>query len=241
MNILTFLRKPYLAILLSVLILFSSCGQYGNEIENKQSFDNTQSFNYESFNKFKSQEYKININSLKSKKSTSLEKNRNILNQVNTELGTDLIFPDKALELVDYDKDEIFQISLKEGWMSQQDVDLTNDFISDIRSNGIDKAISNYEKTILNLSLSNEEFARQNIFLNLIKSINFTNPNLFKMGLQDKSLQAKYTTWYKCGAASIALAAATASMASCVTIAACGLAIILVYEGSVAVEDNCLE
>ncbi|OUS00075.1 hypothetical protein A9Q86_11585 [Flavobacteriales bacterium 33_180_T64] len=233
MNIIKFLRKPYLAILFSYLILFVSCSQYDSVEINEQNFD------YTAFNEFKSQGYIIDINLIKNNKVSLIEKKKAILNQINTELNTDLSFPDKAFELANSDVEEIFEISMKEGWMTQQDVDLTNEFILNIKNDGIDIAISKYEATILELSLSSAKFEEKNIFLNIMKSLNYANPDLFKTELLNESLVANKEPWYKCAAAGVALVAATLSLASCVTVAACGLALVLVYAASNSVAAMC--
>ena len=235
MNILNYIRKPYLAMFLASLMLFVSCTQYDSIVTKEQNF------NYKAFDEFKSKGFQIDLSSIKNSSVSLVEKQKAILNQVNAELGTDLTFPDKAIELINYDAEEIYEVSLKEGWMTQQDVDLTNEFLLNIRTDGIDIAISKYEKTILKLSLSDEKFAEKNIFLNIMKSINYENPNFFKADLLNKSIQAKSEVWYKCAAAVVALTAATLSLASCVTIAACGLAIILVYAGSNSVASMCAD
>jgi hypothetical protein len=56
MNILKTFRKPYFAMFLSSLMLFISCEQYNTELN-----DVKQSFDYETFNTYKSSNHLGNI------------------------------------------------------------------------------------------------------------------------------------------------------------------------------------
>jgi len=111
--------------------------------------------------------------------------------------------------------------------------------MSDLSTKGFDKAVSNYEKTTLDMSLSSVEFNKKNTFLNIVKSMNYANPNLFKSDLLDSSINRVGCGWCKCAAATVALVVATAGLASCLTVVACGLSIVLVYAASNGVAAAC--
>ena len=235
------LRKPYLSMFLAFLVLFVSCNQ-----DETTDLMTEQSFNYSAFNEFKNAPSFGNIiknlqkDSVKNKTgNTVLDTNKAILTYVNSELGTKLQLPDLALQLNDYTSDQILNIALENNWMTKKDVALTNSFITDIETFDLEKAIKNYEQATINMSLTTEEFAKKNTFINMIKSIDNLQPNLFKSSFLNKSSLAK--NWFHCAAASVALAAAIAGTTSCVTVIACGVAMICLYAASRSFASNCLE
>ncbi len=235
MNIIKFLRKPYLAMFLASLMLFASCSQYDTELnEVKQSFD------YETFNTHKSSNHLDNImNSLskKSSKASVLETNKLILSEVNDELGTDVDLPDSALSMsVDMDANDIYDIALTNGWLEVKDIELAKEFSEDVETKGFDSAVENYQNKVLILNLSNDKFAKSNLFINTVKTLNYENPGLFST---NTNTQAK--GWYRCALASVALAATTAGLLSCVTVVACGLAVLLQVNAVYAFNDHCLD
>ncbi len=232
MKIIKFLRKPYISMLLAVLVLYTSCNQYDPVLEAKHAFDNAV------FNTFKNSKHFDNvINNLKelktqSRQGTVLEKNKEILSAVNTELGTSLILPDKFLMLsLEMDADQIYDTALNEGWINQEDINLTKNFANDIQVNGFDIAIKNYENKILSLNLSDEEFAKKNAFVNIMKSIDYENSDFFQ------SLDAR--SWWRCALALIAFVATFIGLVSCVAIFPCLLAFTLFVNASLAVADHC--
>lgn len=235
MNILKTLRKPYLATILASIFLLASCSDIS------QTEDTTQSFNYESFNTFKNTNHldnilnKIQSNKLKKSKSTTLEKNKLILSEVNKELNTNVILPDAALSMsIEMEIDDIYNQSLSNGWIKSDDIKLAKDFANDAQKLSFDLAVENYENKVLAMNLTDEEFAQKNLFLNVVKTINYEKPTFFTT---DSNLYGK--SWWRCGLAMTALIASTASMASCVTIGGCVLAIALVYNASLAVGEQC--
>mgnify|MGYP001268927541 CR=1 FL=1 len=108
--------------------------------------------------------------------------------------------------------------------------------MKDIKSIGFNKALVNYENTILELSLTHEEFAKKNIFVNALKSMNYLFSNLFKTNLLNKSTE---DGWIKCAASIVAFTVAFANLSSCATIILCGLTSILFYAASNALIQNC--
>lgn len=223
---------------MATLFLFVSCNQYDTvEVESINKFD------YTAFNKYKNSSIfenilnEINKNVLKNKTLSVLEKNKKILSIVNSEVGTNLNLPDLALELSDKSPGEMLNIALENNWMTNQDVNLTQEFNSDIKSIGFDKAIINYEEKVLKLNLTQEEFNSKNNFINTVKSMNYYQPDVFKSNLLNKSSQIK--SWWRCAIAITCLAAAVATIAGCATGAGCILATVCLVGASLAVGDNC--
>ncbi|CAM1367595.1 hypothetical protein [Tenacibaculum xiamenense] len=126
------------------------------------------------------------------------------------------------------------KISLEKGFMSKSQIDLTNTFTNDLKEVGIDKAINNYENKVLKMKLSNDEFSKHNAFINGIKSVNYQNPDLFKGNFELQSRSA-----WRCALAVVAMTAAIASVGSCISIVACGVAYLLVVNAGYGIADNC--
>lgn len=143
---------------------------------------------------------------------------------MNSELGTSVSYPNLALDLIDYDREQILNLSLREGWINQTDIDLNNAFLADLTNNNFDIALSNFENNVLELNLSNQEFEKQNLFVNIVKSFNDIDSKLFKTQTSN-NYQAR--GGWACAGAIFALAATTAGLSSCATIVACAGAILL--------------
>ena len=242
MNILKTLRKPHLSIFLASLMLFISCEQYetGNKLEEN-------SFDYSQFNSFKTTNIDLDLKLIKKSGDSKANKMKAVINAVNKKMNTNIDLPSNALEMINDDAEMIFEKSLSNNWMNESEIKLTQTLISDIKLKGFEKAISNYEKKVLDLNLSASEFSKYNNIVNILRSQNYENPSLYNLksensGLLNKGLASNdWCDWCKCAAATVALTVATAGLTSCVTVAACGLAIVLVYAASNGFAAACLE
>lgn len=224
MILLKFFRHKYFAVALSTLFLVFSCTTHGTQTADNQS----RSIDYETFNNFKS-----NIDLLnKIISDTQMSKNdasvvdisQEILHEVNIELGTNLSYPEAALQLPDHLGEEIIEIGLANGWIDDIDISLINSFMNDLENSDFSQAMSNFENTIQNLEVSDEKFEKLNLTANLIQSINYDNPNIFN-DLQ--KVIGDDDGWFDCALATLALATATAGLAGCATVAACAAAVAL--------------
>ncbi len=237
MTILKNLRKPYFAMFLSFLMLFISCKQYDSELNEIE-----QSFDYKVFNTYKNTNHldaiinKINTSNKDRSNLSVLETNKLILSTVNDELDTGLYLPESLLSMsVDMEANDIYEIALTNNWLDIKDVELTKNFANDAETIGFDLAVENYQNKVLALNLSSKEFAKKNIFINAVKALDYENPKLFTV---NNNTQAR--GWYRCALATIALAATTAALASCITIVACGLAVLLQVNAVYGFADQCL-
>lgn len=209
------------------LILFPSCVQ-----EKGDDFFEKHEFNYSEFEFFKSNLSFVDNLRMPSELNPS-EKvvfSKNLLNEINNNFGTDVKFPDFAFELINKDREQILETSLKQGWIDLEEVELNNMFLEDLQALGFDLAIKNYENKVLNLDLTKEEFLKKNMFINLMKSLEFDNPELFPP-ISDEFLnlnsRISCDSGWRCAGSIVALTAATASLASCATVLACGGAVML--------------
>ena len=225
--------KP-VSLFMSSLILFVSCEQF-ETIENNK----VQSFDYGVFNSYKSNP---NIESILKRtaeipngKSSTIEVNRRIVDLVNEEMGTNIVLPDEVLAMsLEMDADEIYDTSLANGWLNESDILVFEEFSNDLQSSNLKTATLNYESKILSLNLIEEEFEKHNLFINIIKTLDYENPTLFNIGLdnQERSL-------WRCVLAVVALGASLTSIVGCITIIACAVAGELVVNAGYAVADQC--
>ncbi|MEM6719878.1 MAG: hypothetical protein AAF611_11205 [Bacteroidota bacterium] len=217
-------RNKYFVIALSSLFLVFSCTTHGIETANSES----RTINYKVFN-----DYKSNTGLLKNimttnqygKNSQSLKEiSQTILDQVNLELGTNVIYSDEALQLPNYNGEEIIEIGKANGWINDIDVNLIDAFMINLENHDFNYAIENFENSVITLSVSDEKFDKLNMTANLIRSANHQNPEIFTQIQKSRELGG-----WDCALATLALAAATAGLSSCATVAACAAAVALHY------------
>ena len=235
-NFFSVMRRPYIAVFLSVLILFASCEQYDSgTIDIKQ-------FDYSLHNEFVTNPYNsgileiINLSGEKSDYFNSSQRSNELLETINTYYNSDLSFPDEFLSATDNNSQEIPDFLLEMGWINQNDLNLIDKFISDLQSSNFNTALENYEASVLNLNLDDNEFNIKNKAANSFVTMNHYYPEMF----QDANYSTSTRSGWGCLRAAIALTAASAALAACATVVACGLAVtgwILAYD---AYRDNCL-
>lgn len=212
-------RKPYWAIFLALLVLLISCEKY----EYYDDRDTNSLFEYDIYNHFiESQELlSQTISSVENLRESEIKIiSSQILQFLNTELGTNLVIPEGYLDLINQDREFILESSLEEGWLNETDIRLNDLFLQDIISSDFNTALNNFEERVFELNLSQDDFNKQVQFANMIKSINDIDPELFRVSATSRG-------GWACAGAVLALTAATAGLASCATIAACGFAILL--------------
>lgn len=170
MNIIKSLRKPQLAIILASLIIFVSCSQYDSIEEQPPQSKHT--FNYEIYNDIISKDRK-RFDVVKKTNLTDTENSKLILKAINDEFNTDVIIPDDFFELQNHTTEEIFNISLAKGWITNDEITIIKKFAKDIESSDFNNAINNMENNILALRLSKKEFTKYNLLVNAIKAIEY--------------------------------------------------------------------
>ena len=220
MNILTILRKPQFAIYASLFMLFFSCSQY--EIRNN-------AFDYAFFNEQKNNKVfdkiyeKVKAINFERRTNSNLEFKKEILEIVNSEVGTDINLSDEILELSDYSGNEVLDIAQNKGWISETDKSLLISFNNDFESENFDTAIENYENSVLSMNLSEEEFVKKNNFANIIKLVNseINNPNESTVNREMLSSRS-----WGCFFAIIGWIVAIVGLFACATVILCGVALI---------------
>jgi len=224
MNLIKIARKPYLSLFMAVAVLFVSCEQYDQQIQKVENkFDYTfyeQNKNNPVFNEIN---IEINESISKLQKQTVTERNKGILNIVNSKTG-DLLNPNLYLELIELNPQEMLAKSLENKLINKDEFNLTNSFLLDLKKKGVDFAISNYEKKVLNMDLNKEEFSKKNMFINTIMFTNFKNPSLFEENNSSEYLGKSQGFW-SCLAATVVLIAATVGLSGCATVVLCGLSL----------------
>lgn len=218
--------------MMASIILFMSCEQYDQDLNLQE-----QVFEYNTFSKYQSStDIQIILQSIKDKLKSNSEAyhtNKQILESVNREQGTNIDLPEEFLHIsLEMEAWEIYDQSLKKDWLTQREVSLYEEFSANIEDKGLASAIKDYENKVLSLNLPNEEFAKHNAFLNIIKAVDYEYPSVFVIDSQGRS------PW-RCALALVAMTAAIASVTSCVTVAACVVASALIINAGYAVADHC--
>lgn len=161
-----FKKKP-IALSLATLILLASCSQYDvNSTE--------QSFDYSLYEQVMNTKFQGDY----SKTQSELENSKEIIKTINNELNITLDLPDEALTLHDYTFNEVQQIGLQKGYFKPYQIPLMNKFVKNLKTLDFETALSLYEMDVLDLNLSNEEFQKQNAFVNIIKAIKYYKTDL---------------------------------------------------------------
>lgn len=229
-----------MAFFLSFLLLATACTQYDSE-EIEQPIE--QSIDYSLYQEYMSSNVYVSTASIEvTTDGTRAPSNpwAAYINEVNESLGSDFSLPEEATNLIYAEADEIYNTGLENGWMDRGDVKLAKTFTSDNEKYGFDTAISNYETNLINSRPTEAALVKHGNIINVLKVSNEENPDLFKYG-GDRSGDRWGCDWCKCAAASVALFSATMSLATCVTVFACGLALVLVYAASNSFASACLE
>lgn len=213
MNVLKILRNQKLIISSAIFMLFFSCSQY--EIGNR-------TFDYAIYNAFKKGE--IEVFRLDFKKKSKELSSEELLKEINDFYGTDINVPIELIDLLSnknkYKSQEtMIDEVIKEGWLTQSEVDLSNQLVEDFDNKGFETTISDYKSEILSNNYTEEEFTKQNRFVNIMEVLHEDQPTLFeKNGLQARG------PW-SCLWAIVVFILAYASVLSCVTIILCGFAL----------------
>ncbi len=216
------MRNSNLVIFSSVFMLLFSCSQY--EIRNR-------TFDYALYNAFNEGGIKLFVDDSNSEK--SLESTKNLLSKINEHYGTDLQIPDNFIQsFLDKDKETILEISLENGWLNQNDINLNNEFIENINSIGFDSAINLFKNKTLSLNLSEEEFSKKNAFVNIMEITHNENPNLFETNSLDNG-------GWPCFWAVAWFIIALIGMFSCITWILCGFAAYALMEASDELVEQC--
>jgi len=230
MNILKNFRKPYLSMFLASIVLFVSCEQANLNNDAESEFD------YSVYNEFISGNSYSKANSFLSKSgnSNTIADAQKLLDDINLEYGTNIVFPNEFLGLTDYSPQHIETTALSKGWLNQNDIYLIDEFESDLKKSDFDTAIQNYENNVINLGLSGNELEEKNLAANAFKAFNNYHPELFDNTTYSKG-------GWGCFRAAAALTLSSVALASCATVLACGLAVTAWILSYSAYTDNCLK
>lgn len=219
MNILKKFRNPIYAIYASIFMLFFSCSQY----EMRNSIVNS-AFDSELYDAFKKGDIELFVNNnYQNKKIVNpLENSKDLLKRINEHYGTNVQIPDSFFQLhLEGNKDEIINTSIKKGWLTQEDVYLSNELVENINDYGFDSAINTFKNQTLALNLTKEEFSGKNTFVNMLEIMHDENPSLIET---NKNYFQKGGPW-DCFVAVVLFILSLASAFACVTIILCGFAL----------------
>lgn len=205
MNILKTLRKPYLAVIMSTIFLFTACTS--NSDLTKQSFD------YEAYNTYKGNQFKVTIPDNINNQEDSREKYIEISNIINNQLGTDLSLTVLDEQYLNNAQNRNAQNNFYESsYLSSTDLQLISQLESDLENNDFETAITNFESNVLALEISNDEFEKYNKIANVLKIAESQEPGLFVSNNQSGVANRVADP---CGDAIISYTFATLGLASC--------------------------
>ncbi|MDT7831398.1 hypothetical protein RQM59_03345 [Flavobacteriaceae bacterium S356] len=169
MKIIKFLRRPYLSMIIAVLVLYASCNEHDSELNQTTKY----SFKYDSYNSTKKAIDNIDALDVKGLKfivnnSTlnRFDSKKQVLDFINNSLGHTPILRIEALEYFDVDGQNIVNKAIVDSVLSSQDYELLNNFAKDLTNYGVDMALANLEEKINLLDLDEFEFNKYNEFVN---------------------------------------------------------------------------
>ena len=220
MNTFKILRKPYLSILMASLILFVSCEQYELHLTEKV-------IDYSLFEEFK--KTKIDLSFLSKEKILTYESSLALEQEINAKFGVSLNFPEEWHQSVGLPTEKFLEKSKKYGWIDTQDEEFILEFSDEIQNKGSSVAISNYERNILNMNLTEEELEKKTFFLNVVKSFEY-------LGVFDNSLKS-----FNCILAIISITISYINLIFCLSFFTCLLASISYLISAYNLVYNCGE
>lgn len=223
-------RKKSFILIIASLFMSVSCTQH--EINRQRMIDNSLYLAYaeDALMKELVNSFGKNDNTLKS--SDVIEQSKAVLDSINTEFGTNIVLPDEMHNFANQNSQTILNVSLSNGWITNFDKDLVEQFKVTALSEGLESAESEMETTILNANLTQEEFEIKNTAFNVIKIIN----NDF----QDDLSVSESGPW-DCFFAIISAILAAVSFVLCATIILCGLAVAAYLLAMRNVYKQCVE
>lgn len=205
MNILKTLRKPYLSLFLSGLILFVSCEQ--NDLNNEQ---NNREISLHPFETLKGQLMdvnKLNLNNSRTEFNSRLEQNNYILSEVNSYYGTNIDFDDSLKSL--NTEEDVYDWIKSNTTFNQKDVDRLKNFSTNLISLGFDEAVDILENEISDENIDSFKFEKYQSIVNGVALIEYQNPGYFTSE-NSKGLASRSCAWalFKLGLASASLVGA---------------------------------
>lgn len=234
-------RKPYYSLVIAVFFLFFSCEKYDtvNNIAKEK-------FTYEIFNDFKKdQRFKTSIEKiveriqLNQNLKSFQDKSDVIMEVINEDLDSEVVLPDEVKPLLLMDSEEILHEALEKNYMNEEQVSLIDNFSSKIETNmGLNTAISSLEIQVFESNLSNKDIIEMNNFVNVIRTIDYYNPNVFK--IDKANLNKSNANPWRCALAIIAFIVAFVGLVTCIAVWPCLIAYTLFVNATLAIGDQCL-
>lgn len=183
MKIFNFIRNPFTAIILAFLVLFVSCEQYDQNFETGNS-----SFDYSLFETYKGKMLSINFNNKLYKQETTseltrLELNNLILNDVNSQLNTNLDYANNFKSLDISSTENIINWSLDNNVIDEIDAEILNSFTESFSNNGLEVALTDLETRVLQSNnLSSFKVEKYEQLANTARLMENQDPGLFSQG-----------------------------------------------------------
>jgi len=214
-------------------MLFFSCSQY--EIRNEVI---ERAVDFSIYDSYKNGEIKLLEYKRSDKKLSNLNVYDDATKQVNEFYGTNIELPKNFFETFETnDKNYIKKTALKNGWINEKDLELADKIVEDITNESFDIAINNLQNKILTLNLTEEEFSKKNVFVNMLKIKNDISP-LESYSNSGDYYQKSSGIW-GCLWAVVVVELSLVSLLSCATWIMCGFAVYGVYTAFDYLHDQC--
>ena len=158
------LRKPYIAIVISIFFLIISC------TSNQDFNSSNKSIDYSLYKKSKESILKLKpFNIAKARDLMNSKSDKQAILHLINEPFERSILQIEALEYFNLSGEEIIKKAKKEGIFNDLDVLLLTKLADDLYTFGFKKAMLNFENKIISLDLTNQEFEKYSHFANLFK------------------------------------------------------------------------
>lgn len=173
------LRNQYLILIFGTFYFFFSCTQY--EIRNR-------SFDYALAKSFSLEDIVL-YNSL-SEKSSVILNNEDLLNDINSHYGTNLILPESVYYAFDNieNVEELKTHLINQKLLTQKDYDNIVKFSEDTELQNLENGLVNFEKNVLSQNLNDIQFNQYQLFANSMKITSEIEPAFFE---KDSLLMSK--------------------------------------------------
>jgi len=174
------IRKPKIAIFLSILVFFVSCEQYDTD-DKIESIVQSKKLDFSLYETYKDYDFqKLKVNTSTSR--VPNENLQNIIGQLEANLQVEIGIEDfnLAVNMLEMNANDIFSTGISEGILTAKDFSLFNDFIIDLELSDFNNAIDKFEENIiLDENISTLEIEKYTEIANVMKLLNEADSRIF--------------------------------------------------------------
>jgi hypothetical protein len=146
-------KNPYFSLWLAFLVLFVSCSRNDSSSIDPKSYARTTD--------------------------ETIKINKETMNQLQAQYGTNYMFDDKLYSLNDNNEDVNFEIAINSGFIKSEDKEMINQLSADIENVGFESAISKFQDKINIGNFSELKTGQFNQFILCLQQINHDDATIF--------------------------------------------------------------